>query len=380
MASTDTATDAPGARAAADACDSADHLRIAVRADGDALAAAGIVAAACEALGTTYQVCPVRTVADLERRLGAADDGATALVVGAEAPDAVSIAGDRPSLTALEAAERLGADPDPVLALAGVVAGGGRLGDVPERIHERADLERRPGIAAPALEAVDALAHTTLAHTAFSGDVEGARAAIESAGVGTAGEARSAADDRRLASLLALGALEGPGASVTAATSIERAVRPSATAGPFATLEGYADVLCALAERAPGLGVAIALGASATEPALEAWRGHARAVHGGVRGADRRDADGDGLLVAEAGGPPVGVARLLRDYRSAAPAVLVLGDGEAGLATTGTGAAAIEPAATAAGGTALAGPRTGYARLEPDGSGTLVEAVREALA
>ena len=379
MASTDTATDATGARAAAEACRAADHLRIAVHADGAALAAAGLIAAACAALGTTYQVSPVRTRAALERRLGAVDDGSTALVVGAEAPDVTSIAGDRPSLTALEAAERLGAEPDHELALAGFVAGGGRVGDAPGGLLERVDLERRPGIASPTTDAVDALTHTTLAHAPFSGDAEGARSALESAGIEATREPRTAAADRRIASLLALGALEGPGASVTAATSIERAVRPAATDGPFATLEGYADVLCALADRAPGLGIGLALGAAATEPALEAWRDHARAAHGGVRGMDPRG-DADGLLVAEADGPPVAVARLVRDYRSSAPAVLVVGDGEAGLATTGADAPTIESAAGDAGGTALAGPRTGYARFDPAEAGTLVEAVRGALA
>ncbi|MFB6304154.1 MAG: hypothetical protein ABEH47_03235, partial [Haloferacaceae archaeon] len=219
-------------------------------------------------------------------------------------------------------------------------------------------------------------------------------------------------------------AAAAPGAPPRAAEAVERVLRPYATPdGPFATLGGWADVLCGVARERPGAGVALALdaalaaagdGSRATsantnanadadanaderyEPrttALSAWRAHARAVHDLLDGVDDTTTGRyEGLFVARAGEVTPGrartAARLLRDFRSPEPATLVAGDGAVAAAATDRErldaiAGALATAAGGAGGdpddrgrarVAVGGDRTAAAGLDGDAG------VREALA
>lgn len=359
MAATDRSS-ADGAHDLATRVREASFAHLLVRSDGAALAAAGLLADACVAVGVPYQVSAVLTRAGLAERDDATEGDAT-IQVGVEANDPSAPA-------AFEAAEAVGADPDPALALAGVVADGGTPEDAAPELLERSGFERTPGVAAPVADVADALAHSTLAHAPYSGDVEAAEATV----------AELSADDdrdRRLASLLAIDAVSQDGTTVRSAGAIERAIHPLA-GGPLESVEGYADVLDALAATAPGLAVTLAIGGPAAA-ALDAWRDHARAAHEGVRAAEssRRD----GLLVVETDGPVRAVARLVRDFRSPEPAVLAVGDGEAALATADGTAGAIEPAAESAGGSGLAGGDRGYARFDADRTAAFTDAIEEAI-
>lgn len=361
MATTDRTDTAAPAEATAARLGEAAFANLVARADGESLAAAGLLAAACESAGTAYQVSPVRTRRELETRLDAADESATTVTVGISGEDGPT---DGPARTAFEAADSLGADPDPALALAGVVAGSADAGAVPTLAEE---FERQPGLAAPTDDLADALAHTTFAHVDCSGRPDAATALVADVG-----------DDdpaRRVASILAIDAVTADGATERTAETVGRAIHPHA-GGPFETVEGLADVLAALAVTAPGQAVAIALGADGA-PALDVWREHAEAVHEGVRGADtERHA---GLLVARTDGPVEAVARLLRDCRSPEPAVLAVAEGEAALATLDAPADPIERAADEAGGSGLARDNAGYARFDAERTDEFIDAVREAI-
>jgi len=361
MATTDRTDAAAPAEALADRLHEAAFATLVARADGEALAAAGLLATACESAGTAYQVATVRTRRELETRLEAADESATPVTVGV--PDEDGLADD-PAQTAFEAAEALGASPDPAVALAGSVAGGGDPEDAPALADS---FDRRPGIAAPTDDLADALAHTVLAHVECSGDPDAA-----SAVVADVGEADAA---RRVASVLAIDAVTADGATERAAETVGRAIHPHA-GGPLETVEGLADVLNALATEAPGQAIALALG-TGSEPALAVWREHARAVHAAVRDADtERHA---GLLVARTDGPVEAVARLLRDCRAPEPAVLAVGGGEAALATVETPAEPVVTAAEAVDGSGLARETAGYARFDADHTEDVIEGVREAV-
>jgi len=385
-----TATAAPADLAAT--LREAPFVRILAAADGDSVAASGVVA---RALDRPFQVSVTRTAAERERR--AADvaeqsrDAAATLVVGDDA-DGPAIAGrDAPAcVTAVDVARELGASPDPVLALAGIVAAGtvpgaGESESVLASADERGLVERRPGIAVPVADLADGLAHTTLAHADFSGDPTAAGGALAELDLPAAldDEARSA-----VASLVALSASGGEGATPRAAESVERALRPYATPrSTYATVGGYADVLATTAETAPGTAVAAALGHDVRDAALTAWRDAAERAHRALREATTGRYDG--LFVARYDAAPVAAtARLLRDFRSPEPVALVVGDGEAAAAAVGDRAvgAAMRAGATAVGGEASGDARTGYARFDPseDGAATpetkeFIAAFREAL-
>ena len=385
MATTDRTDATASADAVATRLREATFANLLVRADGESLAAAGLLAGACVATETPYQVSVVRTRDEFRARRDAADEAATSLPIGV-ADDRDSDdhgASEHPSLTAFEAAEALGADPDPALAFAGVVAGDATPEDAAPAIVGAADAERRSGLASPTADPADALAHTTLAHAEYSGDPDAVEATVESLGDGDD-------VDRRLASLLAIDAVSADGATTRAAEAVERAIHPLA-AGPMETVEGYADVLGALAATAPGLGAALAVAddeGATRDAAIDVWRDHAVAAHEGVRSADVTRYDG--LLVARTEGPVEAVARLLRDFRSPEPAVLAMcrgdvadgeddGTTEAALATTDAPADPIEAAAEAAGGSGLARGTTGYARFDPEREDDLVDAIRGAV-
>lgn len=379
MVTTDpeTATSALAASAIVDTIREAELVQLVAYADGDCLAATGLLAAACAAADRPYHVGAVRTADGLARRLDGADASATSVVVGARSDDVASLDPDGPaSLLAAEVATALGGDPAPVTALAGVVAAGA----VPSRsaadLLAAAGLDRVPGVGIPTTDLADGLAHSGLVHAPWSGDLGATNEALDEAGLAGA-DPLTGDDARRVASLVALAAATAPEATERAATAVERVLRPYPTDGPFATLAGRADVLSALAEAAPGLAVALSMADRGHDTALDVWRDHAQEVHEAVRAA--QTARYRGVLVARTDGPMAPVARLLRDFRSPEPLVLAVGEGE--VAAAGLELPVAEPlqaAAEAAGGSSLARGTCGHATFDADQPERFIEAFREA--
>jgi len=357
----------------------AEFVRLVAGADGDSLAALGVLAAALDDAGPPFQatVSPVPAVADR------ATDADLTLALGrpSETADATLGVTDVASHAAFDVAREVGPggfDPDPVLALAGAVAAD--TGTLPAPLVDtakRSGLERRPGLAGPTDDPTDALAHATLLHAPASGDRDAAADLL--AGVDlepdTDEETR-----RRVASLVALSVAGDPDATPRASEAVERFLRPYA-GGPFGTVGGYADVLDALARTRPGLGVGLVLGAETTGPALDAWRDHGRRTHAAIRaGSTGRY---DGLFAVKCDGDvPVGtVARLVRDFRSPEPVVLVVADGEAVAVRTADAAVdigvTVATAAETVGGVGDGTPVRGRAQFDADSS-EFVVAFREA--
>ncbi|MFB6132631.1 MAG: hypothetical protein ABEJ44_04425 [Halanaeroarchaeum sp.] len=325
----------------------ASHVHLVSHADGDALAATGLLTAA---LGpeTNFQISTVRTRADADRRVDAS--AATTVVLGIEATDAdATVRSGSIALATYDAAGALGGgetahapddgdaartrDDDPALALAGAVAAGVTPTGTALEDATEAGIERRPGVGIPTADVGDGLAHSTLFHADVSGDESAAGALLAELDLPAEmdDEAR-----RRVASAIALSATEPP-APPRAADAIERPLRPYVLPdGPFETVEGYADVLEALARTDPGVAAALSLGLVDRTTALEAWREHAIEVHEALRLADRDRRSG--IVALETGrADPWTTARLVRDFRSGEPSALVVGDGAA-LATTETDA------------------------------------------
>jgi hypothetical protein len=378
--------DASTASEVAAALRDAGFVRIVAQADGDALAASGVLARACTDIGVPFQVSATRfPTHHAESR----DDKSVVVTVGTTGGD-VSLLGRSASVAAYEAADELGGSPDPVLALAGVVAAGVLPGD-DESAHlldaagDR--LVRRSGVATPTNDLADGLAHSTLVHAGFSGNSEAVQAELAELGLPV-----DLDDDahRRVASLVALSVAGPEGATPRASDAVERALRPYELAdGPFATLGGYADVLEAVARELPGTGVALALGHDARAPVLDAWRDHASAAHAVLHEATTGRYDG--LFVARTNDAPVETAaRLLGDFRSPEPIALVVTDAEAAAVSVddrepddpeagviGLGNA-MRQAASAVGGDGTGSARRGYARFDADAK-EFLSAFREAL-
>ncbi|MFB6089802.1 MAG: hypothetical protein ABEJ97_01970 [Halobellus sp.] len=396
--------DAPAAtESAASTLAGADFVRLVARADGDALAAAGLLARALRDVDVPFQVRVDALGADAP----ATDEGIL-LAVGADRTDAdLSLAPTGAdaavSSQAFEVAAALAGEdaPDPVLALAGVVAAGAHPGSVAGSLVERAEasgaVERRPGVAVPTDDLVDGLAHSTLFHAPVSGDVTAVADLL-----GSHTDATEDDDERRgtVASLVALAVAGDDAGTARGAEAIERALRPYVTPdGPLATVGGFADVLNAVARERPGTGVALALGHGGRDAALDAWRDHAAAVHGAVReahtgrydgvfavraevGADGPDATGSDADLRTAGRLAT-LARLARDFRSPEPLVLALGDGVAALSAVESGASDAASTLAAEFGPGPTPARTGTAtdavvRLDPDAADAdVIAAVRE---
>ncbi|MEM4780358.1 MAG: exonuclease RecJ [Halalkalicoccus sp.] len=327
-----------------------EFVRVAPRSDGDSIAAAGLLLRALAARSTPFQARVVPPTADPP----------TDATVPIGFPGGISPDERSATAAAVEIVRDLDCEPDPGLALAGRLLG--------DETDPDTDLDRRNGVGIPTADLADGLAHSTLVHAGFSGDETAAGAHL----------AELADDDRAVASLVALETAGDEAASDRAAHAIERALRPHATPdGPFETAEGFADVLDCLARDAPGVALALATGHDVRTSALEAWRTHARAAHEAIRTADTGRYDG--LFVARIEeGPVETVARLLRDYRSPEPIVLVVADGEAGAAGVESVGDAVAEAAAAIGGTGGGTAVRGFARFDPPPEAFL-EAFREAI-
>ncbi|WP_096391234.1 exonuclease RecJ [Halopenitus persicus] len=391
----------------------APFIRLVARDDGDSLAAAALLAAAARGVGTPFQIRihpdPTGSIRDAvdtaepERSGGSGDE--VHLLVGADLPDrptasAVESYGlesdGRPASTAAFAVgTELGVDPDPVLALAGVVAAGSvpgtdGSGDALDVATRRQLVERRPGLAVPNPETETGLATgiaaSTLFHAPYSGDPDDVREAI-----GT--DVLADSDRRRIASTVAVDVVAPETATPQASAAVERALRPYATTGPVGTVGGYADVLDVLAREAPGTGIALALAGTdgsdvdddLRSAALETWRAHGTAAHAAV--AEATTARYDGVSVARVSAPastlPT-VARLLSAYRSPERVTLVVDPETGRLAAAaadpaGVGAA-LRHAAAELDGTGWGGPTRGGAQVSIDDDGAaVIAATREAL-
>lgn len=374
--------------------ESAGFVRLVTRADGDALAASGIVARALADRGTPFQVTVRRTVSQRTTRVQAPDvgDDELTLAVGAVDADVTRLdTPDRPAtLAALELARDLETTPDPVLALAGLVAAGVEPGAgesewLLEAATERDLVERRPGVAIPTEAPVDGLAHSTRLRAPWSGDREATADALGAVGVDPETTALEAETRRTIGSLVALDVVGAEAASERAADAVGGALNPYATPeGPFATVGGYADVLEATARIEPGTGAALAMGHDAHEPALAAWRRYGRRAHEGLSTASTGRYDGL-FVVGIDDGPVDAVARLAAAYRSPEPTTLVVGPDEAALVThEELSASTVERIARdleSEGDVEYdVGPRRGYLRFESGlGESTIIACVRESL-
>ena len=310
-------------RAAAALAD-AEFVRLVGTADGDAAAAAGLLARGLEAAGTPYQASlaavpdPPATDADCTVAVGHP--------TGDVALDGESLAPEAAAVVAEFAPDAV----DPELALAGAVCAGVEPSG---HLLEAAGLERRPGVAVPTNDPIEGLAASTLVHAPFSGD-DRTTEVLDG----------HASDGRDLASAVALSAIED--APPRAAEAVERALRPYVTER-FGTLGGFADVLDAVARERPGTGIALALGHGVEAAALAAWRTHGRRVHAALRAADTGRYEGVYVLRLDGGSPAflATVARLGLSYRSPEPIALAVTDGAAAAA----GEASVEaPMRTAA--------------------------------
>lgn len=397
---------AADADATAAALRDAGFVRLVPRRAGDAVAAAGLLARACHAVGVPFQVRarmdPTAAVDDDgdggdDRDADPVGEDETVVLVGVDAePDRRSVralGGDEQpaSRSAAAVLRAMDARPPPVLGLAGVVAAGEQPGPESDdpllaSASDAGVVQRRAGIAVPTADLAEGLATSTLLHAPFSGDAEASAAMLAEL---DPREEPAGDDRRRLASLVALETVTAPDATERAAHAVDRALRPYATPkAPFATLGGYADVLGAAAREHPDIAVGLGLGAEIREQALETWRDHATVAHRLVSTAEK--ARHQGLTVArvdagpeEAAALPT-AARLVRDFRATEPVALVVGDGVAAAASVdpvdlgGTLRSAARDIGGSGGGTAT----TGRARFETEsdaGDGDFIDAVRGAL-
>lgn len=353
-------------------------VRVIASDHGDALAASGVLAGALADNDVPFQVRVIATPDDRTWRTDGPDECVVAVGLESTAADAVIDPATIPtSSNSWQVARELGGDPDPTLALAGVVAAGvapGAEGTAPPL--QEAVLERRPGVAVPTADLADGLAHSTLVHAPFSGDESAAGAAL--ADLSLPPELDEPAR-RQIASFVAIETSDA--ASDRASRAVERFMRPYVTpTGPFETLGGYADVLDALATTAPGTGVALALGRDVRSRALEEWREHAIRLHEGLQTA--HTGRYDGLYVGRhEDWPTATAARLLLNYQSPEPVALAVGTGEATLAGAGDrdlGAIA-KTAADAVDGQASEGGHRARVEFDPALEATdVVSAVQEA--
>lgn len=324
------AADADAAATVASAVAAAPFVHIFAHADGDSVAACGLLAVALREHAVPFRI---HISADPAGDSAAADNEPDAaasrtLVVGGDSAGlSIPSRGQPASVTAATISRELGIDPDPVLALAGVVASGETPGGAgSEQLLDRAEREgriaRRPGVGLPTTEFAD-LAYTTRLDAPFTGDTQAVRELVDAVAADDSEETH-----RRLASTVAVETATADSAAAVAANSVGACLRPYATPkGPFATLGGYADVLSALACRSPGAAVAVTVDpASTIEEALDCWRAHGDATHAAL--TDPISGRYDGVYVSRVSTdqPSVlpAVARLTRQYRSPEPVALVV--------------------------------------------------------
>lgn len=316
----------------ATALQEASLVRILTPTYGGAIAAAGLMARALAQRDVPFQVAPTTSRTERVQRRTDGDEEATTILIGDHDQSSLSIDPRRPVEAVTAVLSRIDADPAPVLALAGLIAAGKQpqaLPELRERAQERG-MTQQLGVGIPTAAYADGLTHSLLFHATFSGDRE---AVIDHfTALGIEGDTPvTEAERRAVASLVAIEAT-GDGRAPSAVRTVERALRPHTITGPFATVEGYGDVLALVSECQPGLAVAIALGSDLTETALSVWHEQAAAVHECLHSAPWTQYE-DCLLVPVSDAPPRSVARLTQEVYSTESMVLAVGPTTAAIAT-----------------------------------------------
>ncbi len=381
MATAGRATGAtPAPTEAATAFREAPFVRILTRRDGDAIAAAGVLARMLTATETPFQVAPTASRAQRARRVGEGDPEALTVAIGPVDRADVTIAGPTATHTAVEVVRAAGGDPPPALALAGLTAAGDDPDEPLREAAEAAGLARRPGVGLPVSDPTTGLAFTLWLHTEFSGDPEAVASHLER--VAATGDPTDLDADahRRLASLVAVLGTDTP-TPRRAAETIDTLLNPAVIPGSIPTVAGYAEVLDAVAREHPGTAVALALGAEAVESAQNSWQQHAAAVHAAID--DGTTERYGGLYAAFVADHRVlTAARVLHRSGSPEPVTLVVGEDRA--AVVGDPAADLR-AVTSALAETVSGTSDGtqrYGVIDHDGSTedrTLVATAREEL-
>lgn len=340
MATTGRSTDAVhDPERAATLLGDADFVHLLGRRDGDALAAVGLLGRALEGRDIPYQVSLAPHSAAAERRMM---DQSLSVGAGLDAGD-LRLAHEAVSLEAYDIAAALDADPDPVLAIAGTVAGGTVPNGAAYDAAQEKGVTRRPGVGIPTADPAVGLAYSGLLHADFSGDEDAAQSFLDALDVAHDADAMEESEGTdeplnteeaytRIASAVALEVSESEHEGRTS-RGLERLLAPLSSPGPFETVEGYADVLDALAHHDPGTGVAFILGDADRETALSSWKQAGARLHRAVVSLSLDQSDGVAVATVE-DIDPTPVARLVRDFRVPERAVIV-GNGESvALATT----------------------------------------------
>lgn len=177
-------------------------------------------------------------------------------------------------------------------------------------------VDQQPGVGIPISNVVDGLAHSTLMHASFSGDVDATHAMMAEIDLDVDIDAHSSEgddqgeftdavslidlsdeDQRTIASAVTIDVIKASTPTVGTAISLEQALHPQYLPdGPMTTIEGYADVLRAVSRERPGTAIAFAISHDASDAALSAWREHAQAVHHILQTAHTGRYDGVYLL------------------------------------------------------------------------------------
>ncbi|MFB6254749.1 MAG: hypothetical protein ABEI06_09070 [Halobacteriaceae archaeon] len=305
--------------AVADIITSASFVHILAIADGDGIAASGILGRTLDTINIPYQISCVQTNEAAVNRIQAGDDTTTYVTVGMQTKKQdTQIAGDMPlSIGAYDIAQAIGADIDPLLAIVGSSCCAAMDDDQVRHLQSEADISQQPGVAIPTDEIGQGLMYSTRFHAPFSGSEDAVKDLLESCNIDDSPDMEAY---RQLASRVALEmtTLDAP---LSAANTIAEWLKPHyIDDGPFLTVEGYADVLSVLARNDPGLAVGLALDYPVKDRALSVWRENAQRIHTIVANADIRRYQG--FSVAKVQAYPWIATRLLRKFRSKEPVML----------------------------------------------------------
>lgn len=333
-----------------------EFARITAYPDGDSVAAAGIIAQACSALGV-----PFRLRAGTPTSPPDTDADTTVIVVGHHRPVSdehdIHIGGSgAASKRALDATRDINAvESNPVLALAGLTTLPAPVddtgGDIRRLAADLGYLSQRPGVATATQDLMDGLANALTIHAPFSGRPDRAQAHLAELQLPVEMDVDG---QRRLEAFVATAV--SPASRPSGRQALETAIRPLAiTDGRFQTVAGYGDVLRAVARDAPGLGFGLLLGGVDDAEALEVLAEHAQTAHRCVRRAEVFEYDGfavarvddDTLTDDRLAAVLPTVARLVRDYRTPAATCYAVTDGYAAGATRTSDAVGPQVQATA---------------------------------
>lgn len=228
-----------------------------------------------------------------------------------------------------------------------------------------------PGIALPTEDVITGLAASSNLRGPFSGTEENASSFVSELAL----EEQDIIHSRKGASAIALAVLRDTGPR--GSDALTNVLHPHQSSR-FMTIEGYAEILDAIAKEEPGTGLALVLGNPVEEDVYHCWQQHGKQAHQALSAAETQRHKGLFVARSEDDFPLRTISRICHNYVSPEPITVAVGQSRGAIVASSPISEGLLSTLDMCEGTGIVHETTGHVRFDCS-SEEFVNTLRETL-